>query len=111
MTISNRRIPDDVSHAFGEAPILLVQWQGGANEPVVSLDGKPIRISLVFDLSLVKKFTDQMPPSMVMLLLTYASKDQARQPQSDQLQLLPTYEIGARCLLKWIGDKKSKLSG
>jgi hypothetical protein len=48
---------------------------------------------------------------MVKLLLTYASKDPARQPQSDQLKLLPTYEIGARCLLKWVGEKKFRPSG
>jgi hypothetical protein len=24
------------------------------------------------------------------------------------LRILPTYEVGARCLLKWVGDKKSK---
>jgi hypothetical protein len=111
MTTSDRRIPDDVREAFGEALVLLVQWQGGANEPVVSLDGKTFQISFVFDLVVGRKFTDQMPPSMVELLLTYASKDHARQPQSDQLQLLPTYEIGARCLLKWVGDKKSRSSG
>jgi hypothetical protein len=111
MTTSDRRIPDDVRDAFGEALVLLVQWQGGANEPVVSLDGKTFQISFVFDLVVGRKFTGQMPPSIVKLLLTYASKDHARQPQSDQLKLLPTYEIGARCLLKWVGDKKSKSSG
>jgi hypothetical protein len=111
MTTSDRRIPDDVRDTFGEALVLLVQWQGGANEPVVSLDGKTFQISFVFDLVVGRKFTDQMPPSMVKLLLTYASKDHARQPQSDQLQFLPTYEIGARCLLKWLGDKKTKSSG
>jgi hypothetical protein len=110
MTTSDRRIPDDVRDAFDEALILLVQWQGGTNEPVVNLDGKPIRLSLVFDLVIGRKFRDQMPPSMVELLVTYASKDRSRQRQSEQLQLLPTYEIGARCLLKWVGDKKFKSS-
>jgi hypothetical protein len=108
MTTSDHHIPADVRDAFGEALILLVQWQGGADEPVVSLDGKPFRISLMFDLVLGRKFKDQMPPSMVELLLTYASKAPARQRQSDQLKLLPTYEIGARCLLKWFGEKKSR---
>jgi hypothetical protein len=108
---SDRHIPADVKDAFGEALILLVQWQGGAEEPVVSLDGKTFRISLVFDLVLGRKFKDQMPPSMVELLVTYASKDRARRPQSEQLQLLPTYEIGARCLLKWVGEKKFRSSG
>jgi hypothetical protein len=111
MTTSDHHIPVDVRDAFGEALILLVQWQGGADDPAVSLDGKHFRISSVFDLVVGRKFKDQMPSSMVKLLLTYASKDPARQPQSDQLKLLPTYEIGARCLLKWVGEKKFRPSG
>jgi hypothetical protein len=109
MTASDRRIPDEISHAFGEALILLVQWQGGADEPVVSIDGQSVRIGFVFDLVLGRKYADQMPPSMVQLLLTYASKDPKHHPQRAQLMLGPTYEVGAGCLLKWVGDKKSKI--
>jgi hypothetical protein len=76
---------------------------GGANEPVVILDGMPIRISLVFDLVVGRKFKDQMPPSLVKLLLTYSSKGRASAPIWSA-----TYETGARCLLKWVGDKKSR---
>jgi len=101
------KIPDELSHAFGEALILLVQWQGGAEEPVVKLDGRPFRITAVFGIVESRKFTDLMPKSMVKLLLTYASQEPARRPQYDQIAILPTYKIGAHCLLKWFNDKKS----
>jgi hypothetical protein len=110
MTTSDRRIPDEISHAFGEALILLVQWQGGTDQPVVSIDGKSVRIGFVFDLVIRRKYTDQMPASMVQLLLTYASKDPKHHLERAQLMLGPTYEVGARCLLKWVGDKKSRSS-
>jgi hypothetical protein len=45
---------------------------------------------------------------MLQLLLTYASKDPARQSIADQLTLVPTYEVAAQYLLRWVGDKKSK---
>lgn len=109
MTISDRRIPDEISHAFGEALILLVQWQGGADEPVVSVDGKSVRIGFVFDLVLGRKYVEPIPKSMAKLLLTYASIDPATQLQFAELALLPTYEVGARCLLEWLGIKKSKI--
>jgi hypothetical protein len=76
-----RNIPDEIADAFGEAVVLLVQWQGGADEPVVSLDAKSFQISTVFDLIAGRKFTDRMPRSMVELLLTYASKERRRRPQ------------------------------
>jgi hypothetical protein len=100
------KIPEEITDAFGEALVLLVQWQGGSDEPVVSLDGKSFRISALFELVAGRKFTERMPASMVRLLLTYASKDSARQPQYDQLTIHPTYAVGARCLLKWAIDKK-----
>jgi hypothetical protein len=101
---SDRSIPDEIRRAFAEALILLVQWPGGADEPVATIDGKSIRTGFVSDLVINRKHTDQMPYSMVKLLLAYGSKDAARQPQ---LVLGPTYEVGARCLVKWVGDKKS----
>jgi hypothetical protein len=107
---SSHQIPDLVSDAFGEALILLIQWRGGADEPVVILDGKPIRISLLFDLVVGQKYTDQLPRSIQELLLTYAGRDPKRQSQLAELTLLPTYEVAAQCLLRWVGQKKSGLS-
>jgi hypothetical protein len=35
------------------------------------------------------------------------SKDPARQTMADQLTLVPTNAV-AQCMLRWVGDKKSK---
>ena len=104
---SDHRIPDDISDAFGEAVVLLVQWKRGTVEPMAILKGTSLRITTVFDIVIDRKFTDPMPLSMVKLLLTYASKEASRRPEYDQLKLIPTYEMGARCLLKWVQEKSS----
>jgi hypothetical protein len=96
---ASERIPANISAAFGEAVILLIQWQGGADEPTVTLDAKPVLIGFVFELVIGRKYE---------LLLTYAREEQRRRVQADALRLVPTYEVGARCLLKWVGDKKSE---
>jgi hypothetical protein len=102
------KIPENISHAFGEALILLIQWPGGADEPAVTLDGKQVPIGFVFDLVVGRKYSGQMPSSMSELLLTYACGERGGRVQADALRILPTYEVGARCLLKWVGEKKSK---
>jgi hypothetical protein len=102
------QIPEDISHAFGEALILLIQWRGGADEPAVMLDGEAVPIGFVFDLVIGRKYSGQMPRSMSELLQTYARREPGHRIQADALRILPTYEVGARCLLKWVGDKKSK---
>ena len=43
-------IPADAPDAFGEALVLLVQWQGGADELVALLGGKTMSISMIFEL-------------------------------------------------------------
>jgi hypothetical protein len=93
MTASDRHIPDEISHAFGEALILLVQWQGGADEPVVSIDGQSVRIGFMFDLVISRKYTDQMPVSMVQLLLTSATRNLDHLPGND-VALGPSPEFG-----------------
>jgi hypothetical protein len=65
------RIPDD-SDAFGEALVILVQWQGAADEPVAVLDGRTVRISLIFELVAGRPFKDKIPKSMLELLRAYA---------------------------------------
>ena len=102
------RISTDVADAFGEALVLLVQWQGGADEPFAVLDGKTLPISTIFELVAGRAFRDQVPRSMLELLQTYAAKDPERQKEIAALVLLPTYETAARCSLTWVGYKKSK---
>jgi hypothetical protein len=105
---ASARIPADISAAFGEAVILLIQWQGGADEPTATLDGEPVLIGLVFELIIGRKYSGQMPSSMAELLLAYAREEPRRRVQADALRLAPTYEVGARCLLRWVSEKKSE---
>jgi hypothetical protein len=65
------RSPEDISHAFGEALILLIQWRGGADEPAVTLDGERVSIGFVFDLVISREYSAQMPRSMSELLQTH----------------------------------------
>jgi hypothetical protein len=102
---ADHRIPDDLSHALGEAVILLIDWKGGADEPVVTFDGKPMQIGTLFNLIAERKFADRVPASLLHLLLTYASKEPKRRDELAKLKLLPIYEIAARCLQKWLDEK------
>jgi hypothetical protein len=70
-----RPIPDDVADAFGEALVLLVQWKGRAEQPDAVLDGKMMRISVIFELVANRAFKDEVPGSMLELLQTYAARD------------------------------------
>jgi hypothetical protein len=109
--MTHPRIPVDVADAFGEALMLLVQWPGGANEPVAVLDGKTMPISMMFELVAGRGFRDEVPRSMLKLLRTYAARDPERKKEIAALVLVPTYETAARCLLTWVGYKKSKWIG
>ena len=102
-------IPTDVADAFGEALVLLVRWQGGAD--VAVLDGKTMPISIIFELVAGRAFRDEVPRSMLELLQTYAGRDPERKKDIAPLALLPSYETTARCLLTWVGYKKSKWTG
>ena len=101
---TSHRIPDSLSHSFGEAAILLIDWKGGAGEPVVTFEGKPIPIGVLFNLVAERKFSDRLPASLLQLLLTYAGKEPKRRNQLAELRLLPIYEIAARCLQKWLDE-------
>jgi hypothetical protein len=104
---ADHRIPDSLSHSFGEAAILLIDWKGGAGEPVVTFEGKPIPIGVLFNLVAERKFSDRLPASLLQLLLAYAGKEPKRRDQLAELRLLPIYEIAARCLQKWLDEKIS----
>ena len=82
-------IPADVADAFGEALVLLVQWNGGADEPVAILDGRSMKITMIFELVAGRAFRDEMPRSMLELLRTYAARDPERQKEIAVLALVP----------------------
>jgi hypothetical protein len=109
--MTRRPIPDDVADAFGEALVLLVQWKRGAEEPTAVLDGKTIRIGLIFELVRGRAFKDKVPGSMLELLRTYASREPERKHEFARLTLDPTYDTAARCLLKWVDEKQTKSRG
>jgi hypothetical protein len=67
--------PDSLGHPFGEAVILLIDWKGGADEPVATFEGEPIPIGVLFNLVAARKFSDRLPASLLQLLLTYAGKE------------------------------------
>ena len=48
---------------------------------------------------------------MLVLLQTYAGRDPERRKEIAALVLIRTYETAARCLLAWVGYKKSKWRG
>jgi hypothetical protein len=104
-------IPEEISDAFGEALVLLIQWQGGEHEPVAVLDGKTLRISLIFELVAGRAFKDKIPASMLALLQAHAARDRERQKDIAPLALVPTYGTAAQCLMKWVSYKKSKWRG
>jgi hypothetical protein len=109
--MTNPRIPADVADAFGEALVLLVQWEGGADEPVAILDGRTLKISAIFELVAARAFRDQVPPSMLELLQTYAARSPERRKEIAVLALRPTYECAARCSLAWTVCQKTKWRG
>jgi hypothetical protein len=109
VTMPPRPIPIEISDPFGEALVLLVQWRGGQEEPCVLLDGKSLKIGSIFELVARRAFKDEIPESMRKLLQAYASRDKERLKEIAELILVPTYETAARCLLKWVELKRSKL--
>jgi hypothetical protein len=60
--MARSRIPADVADAFGEALVLLVQWEGGADEPAAILDGRTLKISAIFELVAARGFRDHVSP-------------------------------------------------
>jgi hypothetical protein len=59
----------------------LVQWKGRAEEPDAVLDGKTMRISVIFELVPNRAFKDEVPGSMLELLQTCAARDPERQKE------------------------------
>jgi hypothetical protein len=103
--VSDKGIPDEARHAFGEAMILLVQWKGGADEPTVMLDGQLQRISVIFNRIANLRHADTLPRGMQDLLRVYAGRDPTRHAELTTLTLTPAHETAARCLLTWFDEK------
>jgi hypothetical protein len=80
-------------------------------EPDAVLDGKTMRLSVIFELVANRAFKDEVPGSMRELLQTYAARDPERKREIAVLALHPTYETAAQCLLTRVGYKKTKWSG
>jgi hypothetical protein len=89
--MGKRGIPEEISDSFGDALVLLIQWQGGADEPVAVLDGKTARISLIFELVARRAFKDKIPASMLALSRAHAARDRERQKDIAPLAFVPTY--------------------
>jgi hypothetical protein len=103
--VPGKGIPDEASHVFGDALILLIQWKGGADEPMVMLDGQLLRISMVFSRVANLRYADKLPRAMLDLLLAYAGRKPTRQSDLTILTVSPTYETAAHCLLRWFNEK------
>jgi hypothetical protein len=100
-----------IADAFGEALVLLVQWEGGADEPAAILDARTLKISAIFELVTARGFRDHVPPSMLELLQAYAARSPERRKEIAVLALQPTHECVARCSLTWAGYQKTKWRG
>jgi hypothetical protein len=90
-------IPRELHDAFWGAIGLYRDWGRGQPEPEVSLNQKPVTISLVCDL--VMQFEDPMPDELWRLLA-----DTAR----GSVELDRSYGSGARCLAELIRRRKAE---
>jgi len=98
-------IPTQLSRAFGEVVEHFNAWRPPLPEIEVNVGRSFHPMSAVC--FAVIKYDDQMPPDVVHQLYFFVHsrhKDLAM-----KLSVSPTYRIGAICLLRLIGDKKSKL--
>jgi hypothetical protein len=66
-TMVERGIPDEISDAFAEALVLLIQWRGGADEPSAVLDGESLLISPILELFARRAFKDKIRASILAL--------------------------------------------
>lgn len=83
--------------------MLHVQWKRGVDEPIAVLDGRTMHISLIFELGQRRDAREHGGT-----LRAYASRNAERAHEFGGLTLLPTYEVAARCLLKWVDEKKPR---
>jgi hypothetical protein len=103
---ADRHIPDEIADAFDRAAQALKGWDRGGAEPSVPFDGQPCTISAVFNLA--ASFNDPLPIRTLLFLLDYAQQSVGRQAQEAELGKDRSYAIGARCLLQWVQDNKSR---
>jgi hypothetical protein len=105
----DRHIPDDeIRAAFELAMTSLIDWaREGGEEPEVMLNGEPCVISTVAVLA--ETFRERMPTNLFWRMAAYANRSFVRKAQAVQLSKDSSYENGARCMLQWIRDNKSRL--
>jgi hypothetical protein len=108
MATSDLHIPDDeIRGAFDLAMTALVRWtKEGGEEPNVTLNGEPYLISTVAVLA--ETFRGTMPASLFWRMAAYANRSFERRVQAAQLSKDSSYATGARCLLRWVRDNKSR---
>jgi hypothetical protein len=108
MANSDLHIPDDeIRGAFDLAMTALVHWtKEGGGEPKVPLNGEPYLISTVAVLA--ETFRETMPASLFWRVAAYANRSFERRVQAAHLSKDSSYETGARCLLQWVRDNKSR---
>ena len=94
--MTRRPIPDDVADAFGEALVLLVQWEGGADEPVAILDGRILKISAIFELVAARGFRDHVAPFYAYDHAGRVRLYARRRMTLDETDLCPNIEIHFR---------------
>jgi hypothetical protein len=104
---SDGHIDDDIREAFDLAATALIDWdRKGGEEPKVTLNGEPYPISAVAVLA--ETFKEPMPASLFWRMTAYANRTLERACAAD-LSKDSSYATGARCLLRWVQDNKTKL--
>jgi hypothetical protein len=98
-------IPADLLQAFEQALAAFVAWHNG-DEPVVNIHGKPAPISAV--VKLCEIYPDTMPTKLYWRLVQQANRFADRKPEARALIGDSSFETGARCLLQWIDQLRSR---
>jgi hypothetical protein len=97
----------NIRDAFDEAVSAFIAWDQHGTEPTVIFNNVPIPISTIAGLAEVIK--DPMPASVFWRMVSYANRfvDEHR-AEAAQLSRDGSFETGARCLRKWVQDRKKR---
>jgi hypothetical protein len=93
-------IPANLSEAFDQAVIELIAWDGGGDEPSVSVGGRSTSISAIA--SLAETYKDTLPSSLFWRMVGYANRSLERRAGARELSKDGSYATGAGCLLQWL---------
>jgi hypothetical protein len=102
---SDHHIPDDdIREAFELAVTAFINWDKG-EEPNVTLNGEPRSISTIAVLA--ETFKEPMPTSLFWRMAAYANRTLQR-TGAMELSRDSSYQTGARCLIRWVRESKSR---